>query len=119
MQKGEFSQAKLLRVIQGKVLDVAVDVRKGSKTFGQSFSCVLSGENNKQLFVPRGFLHGFATLQDDTIFIYKCDNYYNKKAELGVVYNDPDLNIDWKLDAAKIILSKKDAMLFRLKDILL
>ena len=119
MQKGEFSQAKLLRVIQGKVLDVAVDVRKGSKTFGQSFSCVLSGENNKQLFVPRGFLHGFATLQDDTIFIYKCDNYYNKKAELGVVYNDSDLNIDWKLDAAKTILSKKDAMLFRLKDILL
>ena len=119
MQKGEFAQAKLVRVVQGKILDVAVDIRKGSKTFGDHFSIELSSENNTQLFVPKGFLHGFATLENNTIVVYKCDNYYNKKAELGVVYNDSDLNIDWKLDAAKTILSKKDAMLFRLKDILL
>jgi dTDP-4-dehydrorhamnose 3,5-epimerase len=118
MQKGEFSQAKLLRVVQGKVLDVAVDVRKGSKTFGQSFSCVLSGENNKQLFVPRGFLHGFATLQKDTIFTYKCDNFYNKEAEFGVIYNDKNLNIDWELKENEILLSEKDKKLKLLNNFL-
>lgn len=108
LQKGEFAQAKLVRVIKGKVLDVAVDVRKDSPTYGKHFSIELSEENNKQLFVPRGFLHGFATLEDDTIFSYKCDNYYNPDAEDGVIYNDVSLNIDWKLDKDEIVLSEKD-----------
>jgi dTDP-4-dehydrorhamnose 3,5-epimerase len=108
MQKGEFAQAKIVRVIKGKVLDVVVDVRKNSKTYGQSFSCILSEQNHKQLFVPRGFLHGFSVLEDDTIFDYKCDNYYNKKFEDGVLFNDSHLNIDWKLREEEIILSEKD-----------
>lgn len=119
IQKGPFSQAKLVRVIKGKVLDVVVDTRKDSPTFGKHFSIELSEENNKQLFVPRRFLHGFATLEDNTIFSYKCDNYYNKKYEEGVIYNDKYLNIDWKLDAREIILSDKDAVLSKFKDALL
>jgi dTDP-4-dehydrorhamnose 3,5-epimerase len=107
-QKGKFAQAKLVRVIQGEVLDVAVDARKDSKTFGQSFSCILSGENNKQLFIPKGFLHGFSVLEDNTIFAYKCDNYYNKESEDGVLFNDPELNIDWILKEEEIVLSEKD-----------
>lgn len=113
LQKGKFAQAKLVRVIKGKVLDVAVDVRENSKTYGQSFSCVLSEENNKQLFVPRGFLHGFSTLEDNTIFAYKCDNYYNKESEGGVLYNDPNFNIDWMLKEEEIVLSEKDKNLKR------
>jgi len=108
MQKPPFSQAKLVNVVKGKVLDVVVDVRKNSQTFGQHFSIELSSENRKQLFVPRNFLHGFAVLEDETIFTYKCDNYYNKEAEVGVIYNDKDLNIDWLLDEDEIILSEKD-----------
>ena len=108
IQKGEFAQAKLVRVIQGEVLDVAVDARKDSKTFGQSFSCILSGENNKQLFIPKGFLHGFSVLEDNTIVSYKCDNYYNKESEDGVIFNDPELNIDWMLGEDEIVLSDKD-----------
>ena len=108
LQKGEFAQAKLVRVIQGEVLDVVVDVRKNSKTFGQSFSCILSGENNKQLFIPKGFLHGFSVLEDNTIFAYKCDNYYSKESEDGVLFNDPELNIDWILKEEEIVLSEKD-----------
>ncbi|MCL4134126.1 UNVERIFIED_CONTAM: hypothetical protein GTU68_026355 [Idotea baltica] len=111
LQKEEFAQAKLIRVIKGKVLDVAVDVRKNSRTYGEHFSVELSEENNKQLFIPRGFLHGFATLEDDTIFSYKCDNYYNINKEDGVIYNDKDLNIDWRLDKEEIILSEKDKKL--------
>ncbi|MGY0425586.1 MAG: dTDP-4-dehydrorhamnose 3,5-epimerase [Polaribacter sp.] len=111
MQKGTFAQAKLVRVIQGKVLDVAVDVRKNSDTFGQHFSCILSSENNKQLFVPRGFLHGFATLEDQTIFAYKCDNYYHKPSEVGVFYTDADLNIDWILNKNDVYISEKDKIL--------
>ena len=111
LQKGEFAQAKLVRVIKGKVLDVAVDVRKDSPTYGKHFSIELSGENNKQLFVPRGFLHGFATLEDNTIFAYKCDNYYDKDSEVGVIYNDKDLNIDWKLRSDEVMLSQKDSIL--------
>ena len=107
-QKGKFAQAKLVRVIQGEVLDVAVDARKDSKTFGQSFSCILSGENNKQLFIPKGFLHGFSVLEDNTIVSYKCDNYYNKESEDGVIFNDPELNIDWMLGEDEIVLSDKD-----------
>ena len=107
-QKGKFAQAKLVRVIQGEVLDVVVDARKDSKTFGQSFSCILSGENNKQLFIPKGFLHGFSVLEDNTIVSYKCDNYYNKESEGGVIFNDSELNIDWMLGEDEIVLSDKD-----------
>ncbi|MGJ8761473.1 MAG: dTDP-4-dehydrorhamnose 3,5-epimerase [Polaribacter sp.] len=111
LQRGEFAQAKLVRVVKGKILDVAVDARKGSETFGKVFSVELSAENNKQLFVPRGFLHGFSVLEDDTIVSYKCDNYYQPEAEDGVLFNDKDLNIDWKIPSDKITLSEKDTVL--------
>ncbi|GAB7256072.1 dTDP-4-dehydrorhamnose 3,5-epimerase [Polaribacter sp. OB-PA-B3] len=111
LQRGEFAQAKLVRVVKGRILDVAVDARKNSVTYGKAFSVELSGENNKQLLVPRGFLHGFSVLEDDTIVSYKCDNYYKPEAEDGVLYNDKDLNIDWKIDVNKIILSEKDLKL--------
>lgn len=111
MQKGILSQAKLVIVVKGSVLDVIVDVRKDSPTYGKHFSIELSEANYKQLFVPRGFLHGFVTLEDGTIFSYKCDNAYNKEAELGVTYNDKDLNINWKIPSVDIILSEKDANL--------
>ena len=119
LQKGIHAQAKLVRVIKGKVLDVVVDLRKNSPTFGKHFSIELSGENNKQLFVPRGFLHGFITLEDHTIFSYKCDNYYKPEAEDGVIYNDKDLNIDWMLKQEDIFLSKKDSELNTFKEYLL
>ncbi|WP_282071175.1 dTDP-4-dehydrorhamnose 3,5-epimerase [Polaribacter atrinae] len=111
LQRGEFAQAKLVRVVKGKILDVAVDARKDSETFGEVFSVELSADNNKQLFVPRGFLHGFSVLEDDTIVSYKCDNYYNPEAEDGVLFDDKDLNIDWKLKEDEIVLSDKDRML--------
>ena len=111
MQKGEFAQAKLVRVVHGKVLDVAVDVRRNSPTFGEHFSIELSSENNTQLFVPKGFLHGFVTLENNTIVVYKCDNYYNVEMESGVLYNDPELNIDWMLTAEEIVVSEKDKKL--------
>lgn len=110
-QKGEFAQAKLVRVIKGKALDVAVDIRPNSSTYGKVFSIILSGENNKQLFVPRGFAHGFSVLEDNTIFSYKCDNYYNKESESGIIYNDSVLNIDWMLENHEIQLSEKDKIL--------
>lgn len=110
-QKGIHAQAKLVRVIRGSVLDVAIDIRKYSPTFGQHFSIILSENNRLQLFIPRGFAHGFAVLENDTIFTYKCDNYYNKRSESGVIYNDPDLKIDWLLNHEDIILSKKDQFL--------
>ncbi len=110
-QKDQYAQAKLVRVVQGKVLDVVVDLRVGSKTFGQSFSIELSGENKIQLYVPRGFAHGFSVLEDHTIFCYKCDNYYNKNHETGIVYNDPHFRIDWKLQEEEIQLSDKDKIL--------
>jgi dTDP-4-dehydrorhamnose 3,5-epimerase len=116
IQKGEFSQAKLVRVIQGKVLDIVVDVRKGSKTFGKHFTIELSGENNRQLFIPKGFLHGFSVLEEDTIFAYKCDNYYHKLSEDGVVYDDETLDIDWMLHENEIILSEKDRKLKTFKE---
>lgn len=116
IQKGSFAQAKLVRVIKGKVLDVAVDVRKNSKTFGNHISVELSEKNNKQLYVPRGFLHGFSVLENNTIFAYKCDNYYNKASEDGVLYNDVDLNIDWKLENENIFLSEKDKKLKSFKE---
>tara|TARA_R110001606_G_scaffold174248_1_gene320889 strand:- start:1305 stop:1856 length:552 start_codon:yes stop_codon:yes gene_type:complete len=108
LQRGEFAQAKLVRVVKGKILDVVVDVRKNSNTYGQHFSCILSKENNKQIFVPRGFLHGFSVLENDTIVSYKCDNYYEPNAEDGVLFDDKDLNIDWKIPDNEIVISDKD-----------
>lgn len=110
-QQGEHAQAKLVRVLQGRVLDVAVDIRPGSPTFGKHVAVELSGDNNLQLFVPRGFAHGYSVLEDQTVFAYKCDNYYNKGAEGGIFFADPKLNIDWKLPAADILLSEKDQSL--------
>ena len=107
-QQGEFSQAKLVRVLQGEVLDVAVDLRHKSPTFGQYFSIILSGSNNTQLFVPRGFGHGFIVLSDEVDFFYKCDNFYNKASEGGINYNDPKINIDWKMSESDILVSSKD-----------
>ncbi|MHA6280387.1 dTDP-4-dehydrorhamnose 3,5-epimerase [Salinimicrobium sp. CAU 1759] len=107
-QAGEYSQAKLVRVLEGEVLDVAVDVRPGSKTYGQYVAVHLSEANKLQFFVPRGFLHGFAVLSKTATFFYKCDNYYNKETEFGVVYNDPNLNIDWQVPGKDRIISEKD-----------
>ncbi|MDG2195018.1 MAG: dTDP-4-dehydrorhamnose 3,5-epimerase [Polaribacter sp.] len=117
-QKGAFSQAKLVRVIKGSVLDVAVDLRKNSTTFGQHFSCILSEEKNTQLFVPRGFAHGFSVLENDTIFSYKCDNYYNLASESGIIYNDPQLDIDWMLPESEMVVSEKDRRLKMLKEVI-
>lgn len=110
-QTGEHAQAKLVRVIKGCVLDVAVDLRKNSETYGQCFSVELSEENKKQLFIPRGFAHGFAVLSESAIFSYKCDNFYNKESESGILYNDKTLNIDWKLLEKDIMVSDKDLLL--------
>ncbi len=110
-QTGVFAQAKLVRVIKGNVLDVAVDIRENSKTFGQQFSLVLSEENKKQLFIPKGFAHGFIVLSDSAIFSYKCDTYYNSASEGGIIYNDPSLNIDWILPEEEFIVSEKDKIL--------
>lgn len=110
-QDGAFAQAKLVRVLKGEVLDVAVDVRKGSPTFGQHVAVRLSEENNRQLFIPRGFLHGFAVLSETAVFFYKCDNYYDKASEKGVIYNDPALAIDWQVPEDLRILSEKDIIL--------
>jgi dTDP-4-dehydrorhamnose 3,5-epimerase len=113
-QKGAHAQAKLVRVLQGKVIDVAVDLRKDSPTYLQHIAVELSAENNLQLFVPRGFAHGYSVLEDNTVFCYKCDNYYNKEAEGGVFYADPKLNINWQLNEDEIILSEKDKQLMNL-----
>lgn len=110
-QLGTHAQSKLVRVIKGVVLDVAVDIRKGSSTFGEHFSVELSEENKKQLFIPKGFAHGFVVLSETAEFFYKCDNYYNKASEGGIIFNDPSLNIDWKLPKEKLIISEKDAIL--------
>lgn len=103
-----FAQTKLVRVIKGRVLDVAVDIRKNSPTFGEHVAIELSGENKKQLFVPRGFAHGFVVLEDDTIFAYKVDNYYSSERDRGIAYNDKDLNIEWQIPHDKLNLSDKD-----------
>ena len=117
-QKGEFAQAKLVRVLKGAVLDVAVDIRKNSPTFGKSFSLELTEDNHKQLFIPRGFAHGFAVLSETATFFYKCDHYYNKQSECGIAYNDASINIDWKLKDEEIILSDKDKNNPLLKEII-
>lgn len=107
-QRGEHSQAKLVRVISGSVMDVVVDLRKDSITFGKHFTIKLTDYNKKQLFIPRGFAHGFLALEDHTVFNYKCDNFYNKSSEAGIIYNDLDLNIDWKIPEEELIISEKD-----------
>ena len=107
-QKGEYAQAKLVRVLEGKVLDVAVDLRKKSKTFGKYVSVELSAENRRQLMIPRGFGHGFSVLSETAVFAYKCDNVYNKASEGGLRFDDPSLGIDWKIDLNKAVLSEKD-----------
>ena len=111
LQKGEHAQAKLVSCLEGKVWDIVVDLRRDSETFGKWFGVELTPENKLQLYVPRGFGHGFSVLSETAIFAYKCDNFYNKDAEGSVIYNDPDLNIDWKLPADSIILSEKDKTL--------
>ena len=107
-QKPPFAQSKLVRVIKGAVLDVAVDIRKGSPTFGQYVSVELTGENHRQFFIPRGFAHGFSVLSEEVIFQYKCDNFYSPQSEGAIAWNDPDLNIDWRIPAEKVVLSEKD-----------
>lgn len=111
MQLGEHAQAKLVSVSEGEVLDVAVDLRPGSPTFGQQFSVLLSGDNFLRLYIPRGFAHGFAVLSETAVFQYKCDNYYCKAAESGLIYDDPALGIDWQLPQQQVLLSEKDAVL--------
>lgn len=117
-QNMPFEQGKLVRVLKGKVIDVAVDIRKNSATYGQSFEVELSGENHKQLWVPPGFLHGFLTIEDETIFTYKVSNYYDKNSEIGVMWNDADLNIQWSkyLPESEFVLSDKDQALDNFKD---
>jgi|SRR5215831_6047575 len=116
-QREEFAQAKLVRVMQGTVLDVAVDIRKNSPTFGKHFSLELSDASHTQLYMPRGFAHGFVVLSDRAVFFYKCDNYYNKQSEGGIMYNDPSLQIDWRFKEEDLILSEKDKHNPLLKDI--
>lgn len=109
-QTGAHAQAKLVRVLQGEVLDVAVDIRPNSLTFGQYEAVLLSAENQKQFFVPRGFAHGFLVLSETATFFYKCDNFYNKESEGGIIFNDAQINIDWKFPTAELIISEKDKM---------
>ena len=116
-QKGAAAQAKLVRVIRGRVLDIAVDIRVGSPTFGRWAAAELSGENASQLFIPRGFAHGFSVLSDEAVFQYKCDGFYNPSAEGAIAWDDPDLAIDWGLPAVEVLLSEKDKHHPRLKDI--
>lgn len=111
-----FAQAKLVRVLRGKILDVVVDIRTGSPTFGKTYCKVLSAKNKRQLFIPKGFAHGFSVLSEKAEVIYKCDEYYNKESEAGIIYNDPELNIDWRIPAEEIIVSDKDKQLPSLKD---
>ena len=112
-QVGEAAQAKLVRAIEGEVLDVVVDLRPGSETYGQSYSLRLSAGNKLQLFVPRGFAHGYVVLSENAEFAYKCDNFYSKAHEGGVIFNDPVLNIDWGINLKDALLSEKDAVLPR------
>lgn len=110
-QTGEHAQAKLVRVLQGEVLDVVVDIRPNSVTFGEYVSVLLTGENKTQFFVPRGFAHGFLVLSETATFFYKCDNFYNKESEGGLLYNDKSVNIDWQFPLENLIISEKDLIL--------
>ena len=107
-QKWPFAQSKLVRVISGAVLDVAVDIRKGSPTYGKHVSCLLTGENKRQFFIPRGFAHGFSVLSDEAVFQYKCDNFYHPESEGAIAWDAPELGIDWMLKPGEVILSEKD-----------
>lgn len=107
-QKGQYSQAKLVRVIKGRVLDVAVDIRRSSPTFGQHVMVELSDDNKRQLFIPRGFAHGFLVLSDEAVFTYKVDNVYAPQAEAGICWNDPALGIEWPIDRSQVLTSEKD-----------
>ncbi len=118
-QTGIHAQGKLVRVVTGSVYDVAVDVRRDSETFGKWYGIILSGENKKQLWIPRGFAHGYLVLDDDTIFSYKCDNYYHKFAEQGIRYNDPSLAITWPDVGVSIMVSEKDLALGTMTDLAL
>ena len=109
-QKPPYTQSKLVRVLQGKVFDVAVDLRKNSNTFGKWFGIELSNKNQKMLFIPRGFAHGFSVLSETVVFFYKCDNFYNKESEDGILLNDVDLSIDWKINSKDTIISEKDKL---------
>jgi len=109
-QLNPFAQAKLVRVLEGKILDVAVDIRKNSPTYGKYFSIELSADNKKQLFIPAGFAHGFSVLSETAIVLYKCNAFYNKESEGGIIYNDPSLNIDWQIPTGKAIVSEKDML---------
>ena len=111
MQSGDAAQAKLVRVLEGAVLDVAVDLRKGSPSFGQHFAIELTADNHKQFFVPAGFAHGFVVLSETATFFYKVDKFYQPGNEVGIMYNDKDLNIDWKLDSSELLFSEKDKTL--------
>lgn len=115
-QKGEFSQAKLVRVIKGKVLDVAVDIRKSSPTFGKYVLVELSEENKHQLFIPRGFAHGFLVLSEEAVFTYKVDNVYAPQAEAGIKWNDEDIAIEWPINPQDLVLSEKDSRALSLKE---
>ena len=115
-QKPPFAQSKLVRVIKGVVLDVAVDIRKDSPTFGQYVSVELTGENHRQFFIPRGFAHGFSVLSEEVIFQYKCDNFYSPHSKGAIAWNDSDLNIDWRIPVEEVVLSEKDSKHPKLKD---
>lgn len=115
-QKGKDSQSKLVRVLKGRVLDVAVDIRRGSPTFGKHVMVELTGENHRQIFIPRGFAHGFVVLSEEAVFQYKCDNLYAPQAEGAIAWDDPDLGIDWQVPSDKVLLSAKDQCHPRLKD---
>ena len=115
-QKPPFAQSKLVRVIKGAVLDVAVDIRVGSPTFGKHVAVELSADNHRQFFIPRGFAHGFSVLSDEVIFQYKCDNFYAPQYEGAIAWNDPSLNIDWRIPAGDVVLSEKDKKHPLLKD---
>src|SRR6185503_19410035 len=109
-QKSPFAQTKLVRVVNGKILDVGVDLRKGSPTYGKHYSVELSAENKRQLIIPKGFAHGFSVLSETADVLYKCDEFYHKESEGGIIYNDSTLNIDWKIPADKAIVSEKDLL---------
>lgn len=115
-QKTPYAQSKLVRVIKGAVLDVAVDIRKGSPTFGQHVAVELTEDNHRQFFIPRGFAHGFSVLTDEVIFQYKCDNFYAPQSEGALAWDDPDLGIDWRIPTDKVLLSEKDRHHNRLRD---
>jgi len=116
-QKEEYAQAKLVRVVYGEVLDVVIDLRVNSETYGKYYKTVLNAQNKNQLYIPKGFAHGFLTLSETAIFSYKCDEYYNRVSEGGIIYNDPDLAVDWEFPEAEIVVSKKDKELPLFKDL--